>query len=526
MKKLEETVNVSAEGKSRLTISYDYIIVGAGSAGCVLARRLSESTEANILILEAGEGADDLDRIKNPLRWLENIGSAQDYLYQYQPTPVINNRIIYAPRGKLLGGSGSINAMVWARGNKHDYDDWEKAGNQGWDYGSVLPLFKKIEDWDTGANALHGAGGPIHVARPANLHQIDAAVIRAAGTYGLPYMDDSNIAEPLGAGPMSMNIDKGTRSSPFTGYLKPVMHAENLTILTGARVIKLIIDNEKCTGLAFIKDGEVVNVQALKETILCAGAIESPRILMLSGIGDADELKKTGIETKVNLPGVGKNFQDHPLVSVTYQFLKPLGELTYNLGGINLYWKSNPELKKADLMLIPIQYPILTAEISERYPVPENAFSVFVTLVDVKSRGYIRMTGASPDSPLEIQPNLMQDPDDFEALVKGIEFCMDLAEEPELNAILKSWVAPDRRLDRSEIRHFLRDACSTYFHPAGTCSMGKGGDAVVNDRLKVYGVEGLTIADASVMPRIPTANTNAPTLMIAEFAAEVLLGIR
>ncbi|WP_431200419.1 GMC family oxidoreductase [Mucilaginibacter sp. P19] len=292
MKKLEETVNVSAEGKSRLTISYDYIIVGAGSAGCVLARRLSESTEANILILEAGEGADDLDRIKNPLRWLENIGSAQDYLYQYQPTPVINNRIIYAPRGKLLGGSGSINAMVWARGNRHDYDDWEKAGNQGWDYGSVLPLFKKIEDWDTGANALHGAGGPIHVARPANLHQIDAAVIRAAGTYGLPYMDDSNIAEPLGAGPMSMNIDKGTRSSPFTGYLKPVMHAENLTILTGARVIKLIIDNEKCTGLAFIKDGEVVNVQALKETILCAGAIESPRILMLSGIGDADRTEK------------------------------------------------------------------------------------------------------------------------------------------------------------------------------------------------------------------------------------------
>lgn len=526
---MEQNENPDQETKasrSKLMISYDYIIVGGGSAGCVIARRLAENTEAEILLLEAGESDNGLDRINNPLRWLENIGSPQDYLYQYKPTEVVDNRIIYAPRGKGLGGSGSINAMVWARGNQADYNDWAADGNEGWDYQSILPLFKKIEDWDGGATNIHGSGGPIHVARPTKLHLIDESVIQAAKTYGMPYMEDSNIPEPEGVGPMSMNIDKGFRSSPFSGYLKPVMYNQNLTVLTGAKVLKLIIDNDVCTGVEFIKGGDAVIVSAAQKVILYAGAIESPRILMLSGIGQADELVNLGIRVKTDLPGVGKNLQDHTLVSVTYQLNQPLGQLTYNLGGINLYWKSDPLLSKANLMLIPIQYPILSAEIASQYSVPENAFSVFVTLIDVKSRGFIRMTTAFPDGALDIQPNLMQDPEDFEAMVKAMELCMDLAEQQELSAIIKRWVAPDRRLDRSEIKHFLRDACSTYFHPVGTCAMGTGPEAVVDNKLHVKGIKGLMIADASVMPQIPTANTNAPTLMIAEFAAELLLGLR
>ena len=526
MNELKEQADNFKGVESRQFITYDYIIVGAGSAGCVIARRLSENKNARILILEAGESDEGLARISDPLRWLENIGSPQDYLYQYQPTPVIDNRTIFVPRGKVLGGSGSINAMVWARGNKADYDGWAAACNEGWDYESVLPLFKKIEDWDEGETAIHGSGGPIHVERPKKFHPIDSAMIRAAGSYGMPYMKDSNVPEPEGVGPMSMNIDKGRRSSPFSGYLKPVMYQTNLTVLTGAKVLKLHIESEICTGLEFTKDGEIVNVTATREVILSAGAIETPRLLMLSGIGDANELKNVGIESKVDLPGVGKNLQDHPLLSLTYQFKQPLGDLTYNLGGINLYWKSNPNLKKADLMLIPIQFPILTTEIAAQYNVPENSFSVFVTLIDVKSKGYIRLTSASTDGPLEIQPNLMLDPADFEALIKAMELCMDLAEEPDMAEIIKTWVAPDRRLDRSEIKHFLRDACSTYFHPVGTCAMGNGPEAVVDNRLKLHGIKNLTIADASVMPQIPTANTNAPTLMIAEFAAEVLLGLR
>lgn len=504
---------------------YDYIIVGAGSAGCVIARRLLENSGARILLLEAGENDGELERIQNPLRWLENIGSPQDYLYKYHPALITNYRTIYVPRGKMLGGSGSINAMVWARGNEDDYNSWAAAGNKGWDYASVLPLFKKMEDWDGGETPIHGSGGPIHVERPKKFHLIDTAVIHAVKDYGMAYMEDSNIPDPEGVGPMSMNIAKGRRNSPFSGYLKPVMGKKNLNIMTGAKVVKLTIEQDRCAGVEFLKDGKLVVITA-GEVILCAGAIETPRLLMLSGIGHAGELKALGIEAKIDLPGVGKNLQDHPLVSVTYQFKEALGQLTYNLGGINLYWKSHPDLKKADLMLIPIQYPILTTEISEQYAVPENAFSVFVTLIDVKSRGYIKMTGSAHDGPLEIQPNLMLDPDDFEALVKAMELCMDLAEKQELSAIIKSWVAPDRRLDRSEIKHFLRDACSTYFHPVGTCAMGIGPEAVVNERLKVIGVKGLMIADASVMPQIPTGNTNAPTIMIAEFAAEMLLGLR
>ena len=512
--------------ETEINKNYDYIIVGAGSAGCVLARRLIEGTNASILLLEAGGSGDGIESIENPLRWLENIGSPHDYLYLYEPTPLVNNRIIYAPRGKVLGGSGSINAMVWARGNKDDYDSWAAAGNTGWDYRSVLPLFKKIEDWQGGETDFHGAGGPIHVESPGQFHFADAAMIEAAKSYGMPYHDDINGPEPEGIGPMSMNIQDGKRCSPFKGYLKPVLNNENLTIITQAKVLHLNMLGSKCTGLKYLHKGIVISVDAAKEVILCNGAIESPRILMLSGIGNAIELQKLNIDTRIDLPGVGKNLQDHPLISMMYETKEPLGNLTYNLGGSNLFWRSTPSLHKADLMLVPIQTGIATEEIAKKYPLPPNAFSVFVTLIDVKSRGEIKMKSGAHDAPLDIQPNFLQDPDDFKALEKAVELCMELATQPALSNIIKRWVAPDKLIGREEIKSFIMDACSTYFHPVGTCAMGNSKDTVVNNELKVHGVEGLRIADASIMPQITTANTNAPTLMIGEFAAELVLGKR
>ncbi|MCQ6957038.1 GMC family oxidoreductase [Mucilaginibacter aquariorum] len=523
--KIENSVSTNLKNDTN-TFIYDYIIVGGGSAGCVLARRLSDCENITVLLIEAGADDNGLDRIQRPLRWLENIGSPQDYLYRYQPNPILNNREIYAPRGKVLGGSGSINAMVWARGNQNDYDSWAEAGNTGWDYESILPLFRKIEDWDNGENSIHGKDGPIRVERPEKLHVIDAAAVKAGISYGMPYMEDSNIPAPEGVGLMSMNIGHGRRSSPFEGYLKPIIDKPNLNILTDAKVLKLNIDNGVCTGLIYRKDDKEVTVAAKTEVVLSAGTFETPRILMLSGVGDAVELKNLGIDLKVNLPGVGKNLQDHPLISLTFQLNQPLADLTYNLGGINYYWKSSPDLIKPDLMLIPIQYPILTQELAAKYEVPDNAFSVFVTLIDIKSKGYMKLTSSLPDAPLEIEPNLLKDPADFQAMVKAVELCMDLTQEPDLNKIIKSWVAPDRRLKEGHLAEFIRNGCSTYFHPVGTCAMGKGPDAVVNNRLKVIGVQKLSIADASVMPQITTSNTNAPTIMIAEFAAEVLLGTR
>jgi choline dehydrogenase len=516
----------STKSEALVATTYDYIIVGAGSAGCVIARRLVDQTEARILVLEAGGSDEGIDRISNPLRWLENIGSPQDYLYPYQPTPLVNNRIIYAPRGKVLGGSGSINAMVWARGNKSDYDGWASAGNTGWAYESVLPLFKKVEDWEGGETDFHGAGGPIHIEYPKKLHFVDSAMIEAGISYGMPYHADVNGPQPEGVGPMSMNIAEGKRSSPYRGYLYPVMNRKKLTVLTGAVAQRLNLLNDRCVGLDYTQNNVVRTVTATKEVILCAGSIETPRLLMLSGIGNSADLKKLSIKTNVDLPGVGQNLQDHPLVSATYEAKEPLGQLTYDLGGSNLFWKSNPAISKSDLMLVPIQVGIETDEISQQFPLPPNAFSVFVTLVDIKSKGFLAMKSSAIDGPLEIQPNFLQEADDLEALTNAIELCMDLAAQPALKHIIRRWVAPNYMLNRQEIKAFIRDACSTYFHPVGTCAMGIGTDAVVNPELRVVGVEGLRIADASIMPQITTSNTNAPTLMIGEFAAELILGKR
>ena len=506
--------------------AYDYIIVGAGSAGCVVARRLVESTDARILVLEAGGSGAGVETIADPLRWLENIGGPHDYLYRYQPTPHINNRVIFAPRGKVLGGSGSINAMVWARGHQDDYDGWAAAGNPGWDYGSVLPLFRKVEDWEGGETPFHGAGGPIRIERPTALHRVDAAFLDAAVSYGMPYLEDTNGPRPEGAGPMSMTIGHGRRCNPFNGYLLPVVNRQNLTLLTEAKVLRLNLAGSRCTGLDYLHNGRVVTATAAREVVVCAGAIETPRLLMLSGIGEAAALRKLGIAAKADLPGVGKNLQDHPLVSVSFEAREPLGRRTYNLGGSNLYWKSTPAAPRADLMLVPIQVGIASDEIREKHPVPPDAFSVFVTLVDVHSRGYLAMTSAAPDGPLVIQPNLIADPRDLEALAAAVELCLDLAAQPALAGLIKRWVAPPTRAGRREVTAFIRDACATYFHPVGTCAMGAGPDAVVDHQLRVYGVEGLRIADASVMPQITTGNTNAPTLMIGEFAAELILGRR
>jgi len=505
---------------------YDYIIVGAGSGGCVVARRLVDNTDANILILEAGDGNAEVETIENPLRWLENIGSVHDYFYPYQPSDSVNGRTIYAPRGKVLGGSGSINAMVWTRGNKDDYNGWANAGNVGWDYNSVLPLFKKIEDWEGGETDFHGSGGPIHIQNAKGLHWIDSAVVEAGITYGMPYREDVNGPEPEGVGPMSTNIGDGTRSSPFKGYLKPVMRRKNITVITDVKVLKLNLKGSRCVGVDFIRNKKVTTVTASEEVILSAGAIDTPRILMLSGVGGAAELEQLNIRTKINLAGVGQNLQDHPLVSVVYEAKEALGKLTYNLGGSNLFWKSSPARHKSDLMLVPIQYGIVTDETAKQLPLPANAFSMFVTLVDVRSRGYIKMKSANPDGPLEIQPNFISDPEDLEALATAVELCMELALQPSLKNIIRRWVSPAKWITRNEIISFVKNACSTYFHPVGTCAMGTGNDAVVNNELKVYGVEGLRIADASVMPQIPTCNTNAPTLMIGEFASELILGKR
>jgi choline dehydrogenase len=510
-------------GKARAR-SYDYVIVGAGSTGCVVARRLVDGTDATVLLLEAGGPGEDVASLTNPPQWVENLGSRYDWAYHYEPCPHVAHRSIALPLGKVLGGSGSINAMIWTRGHRADYDGWAKAGNPFWDFISVLPLFKKSEDWEGGASEFRGVGGPIRVERAKDLHPVAAAFIDAGLSYGMPYLDDPNIPEPEGVGPMNLNIKGGRRCSPADAYLRPVMAHPNLTVLTEAPAVKLTLAGTRCTGVEFLLDGELCSVLASREVILCAGAIHTPRLLLLSGVGPPADLKPLGIDTVIDLPGVGRNLQDHLwIMGLCFEAKHPVPAPNYNLAGSAVFWKSRPALDRPDLMVMPGQVPFVSDEIAAGYQIPPNAFVILPCLVRPQSRGYLRLRTADPNDPLEIQPNFLAEQADVEALATCVELGLDLASQPAYRDLIKRGVVPPRRMSQQATVAFARRSCSSYLHPVGTCAMGPGREAVVDAELRVRGVESLRVADASVMPTIPSANTNAPSIMIGEFASRLLV---
>ncbi|MEO0384756.1 MAG: GMC family oxidoreductase N-terminal domain-containing protein [Pseudomonadota bacterium] len=507
----------------KLEKAYDVIIVGAGSGGCVVARRLIDQTDARVLLVEAGQADYHAAPLRDPTAWIPLAGGDYDWGHSYAPNPRLNNRRIPIPRGKVLGGSSAINAMMWYRGHPNDYNRWDVPG---WAWDDCLPAFKRCETWEEGASDLRGGVGPLRINRSPNPHPVALALIEGMAELGYAKLDDPNGPSNDGVGLANYNIDAGKRWSSATGYLEPVLDHPNLTVITGARAQKLIIEHDKAVAIDLIVGGEPVRVEASSYIVLAAGAFETPRLLTLSGLADERDLQRLGIGMQVHLPGVGQNLQDHPLLrAINFRGKEPSGPTRDNGGGAIANVRSHPGLTRPDVHMLPIQQASGGPNLRQAYDTSGDVFALAPGVMDTKSIGSLTVTGDSPDDPLIIDPNYFDHPDDWDAMRFGVRLARDVARTKAFEDIYDGLVAPASLETDDEIDDFIRLACATFFHCCGTAKMGRADDpmAVVDARLKVHGIDGLMVADTSIIPTIPTCNTHAPVTMIGERAAEFLI---
>ena len=524
---------VGSAGASPARTEYDWVIVGGGSAGCVLANRLSADPDVSVLMIEAGPTGEDpsgvldasIDRADS---WVGLLGSPFDWGYAYSPTPLVADRVIPIPRGRVLGGSSSINAMLWYRGHPSDYDRWAAEGATGWDAALMNRLFRTVEDWEGGADAWRGIGGPIRIERSRDPHPVAVALVRGAEELGMPVVDDPNGASNEGAAWTNFsatNAPDGTlrRWSAARGYLAPALARANLHVLVGSPVLSLEIEGNRVTGARHVVGGVPVRTRAARGVVLTAGAIDTPRLLMLSGIGDPDALRALGIPARVEAPGIGANFQDHPLIEgVNARARSPLGPARDNGGGAMLNWRSSLAGAGPDLHAFVVQGPHATAAVREEFDMTGDVFAVSPGLMDSHSVGHVKLRSADPAVAPDIQPNFLAERHDLDALVESLDTIQDLFGTRAFADLVDAPLAPAGRLPRREAERYIRRSVSTFFHASGTARMGSDDAAPVTPELAVRGIEGVWVADASVMPTIPTCNTLAPVYAIAERAAELL----
>ncbi|HEX5386846.1 MAG TPA: GMC family oxidoreductase N-terminal domain-containing protein [Gemmatimonadales bacterium] len=500
----------------------DYLVIGAGSAGCVVSTRLSENPDVRVLLLEAG-GSDAHAAVEDPTRWPTLFYGALDWGYSTTAQHHAAGRVVHCPRGKMIGGCHSHNANAWVRGHPTDFDNWAYQGNPGWDFASVLPLFKKIEDYAGGPSEYRAVGGPLHVQLPDDPNPIASAFIAGAGEMGLPIVEDNNGPSMLGASFFNVTIKNGKRNSVARAYLEAARQRSNLTVHTNAEVHCLRFEGTRCVGVEYRRDGAPASARAAREVIVCAGAIGSPRLLQLSGIGPADELRALDVHVTVNLPGVGKNLHDHPLVgAINYETKGTLPPPRNNGAESTLWWKSDQRMICPDIQPVIIEFPFATPELAGRLPSP-NCYAIAPSLVRPAARGSVTITSPDPTIPPAIDMNYLGRDADVQALLFAIDLCREIGATGAFAEFRKREVMPGP-LGRAEMADFLRQSVTTYFHPAGSCKMGIDETCVVDPELRVYGTQGLRVADASIMPTVTTGNTNAPSVMIGEKAAAMISG--
>jgi choline dehydrogenase-like flavoprotein len=515
-----------AANQAKLEGAYDYIVVGAGSSGSIIAGELSK-TGAKVLLVESG-GADSAPTISNPSIWFYNVGGPLDWKLPIAPVPQLNNRKFNMALGHVLGGGSSINAMVWSRGLERDYDAWERSGAKGWGFKDVLPTYKAQEDWEGGANQWRAVGGPVHIRKPGDPHPTAPAFIEAAREMGFPIVDDANGPMRPGAGYINMNIAAdGSRVSSSRAFLRPNLDRPNLTLLLNTNVTKVVFNGDRATGVELVTGDGAKNVTATREVILAAGTIHSAKLLMLSGVGDATQLQKLAIKPVANLRGVGQNLQDHVLVSgVVYQYKGKMPDRPADSNAVEaeVYLSSGVDNHSTDVNLVLEQLPIATPEAAARFGAPpKEGFTIAPALIQPTSRGHVRLASADwRDAPI-IQGNHLNTDRDLAATARAIEAARELGGKAALNSVRDAEVLPGpKATNRQDLIDLARTAAASFGHAVGTAKIGSGADAVVDSELRVHGVRGLRVADASIMPSIVSGPTNAPAFMIGGRAAELI----